>query len=516
MPQQRPHSFNPRPRCNSDPVPTHPGAPLFSTKPPPRPFQRRRTSIRPTTSPRIRITTSPSPLPRIPRSLPLQLVAGHKARLKVLETTNEDLRQRNESYKTDIDLLNSTIAFYQPEYYRYRLQVRTLTARCEKDAERLAAQSKELAQLKKFLGLMIELGLHEPVLARAYGQVLDGKGSGDVETTLVEAIQNASARPDSMWSRILSRLQNPSLAPIPDLKSAIPSVAIVEEPSDGANAVDDLLQQLKNGDAPPASRRRRPLSNRTSALKSPAPRSPKPNRSPLKNRDTNRPSSRMSSQKSPIRKPLSTLNPNIKRRSENISTKAPPPPSKRHSSATVPFSAETALASLNDILGHFSSDSLGSLGSSTTATINASIVTEKGTPKSPIQIRVVHPTCVKEDGAKAKDAVQSLRTTKRLTGARVGVLRVSTPMARKSTPLGSAPSPATVKPTSKTTKLGSPFTLSAPVQSKPATRSRSRSGAGSVTPTASPLRAGGGQAQGLGLGLGLGRKVGTTAMGGWR
>ncbi|KAF7321954.1 hypothetical protein MKEN_00717900 [Mycena kentingensis (nom. inval.)] len=511
MAQQRPHSFNPRPRCNSDPIPSHPGAPLFSAKPPPHPFQRRRTSIRPTTSPRIRTTTSPSPLPRIPRSLPLQLVAGHKARLKVLETTNEDLRQRNESYKTDIDLLNSTIAFYQPEYYRYRLQVRTLTARCEKDAERLAAQSKELAQLKKFLGLMIELGLHEPVLARAYGQVLDGKGSGDVETTLVEGIQNASARPDSMWSRILSRLQNPSLATI---QPTIPSVAIVEEP---ANAVDDLLQQLKNGDAPPASapsvqpslraQVARPSFSKAQSVASQNPRHQSTAVAP-----------------SPVRKPLSALNPNIKRRSENVSTKAPPP-NKRHSSAAVPFSTETALASLNDILGHFSSDSLGSLGSSTTATIDASIVAAKGakaeaeiSPKSTIQIRVVHPSSVKEDGTKAKDvgdAGQSLRTTKRLTGAaRVGVLRAGTPTMRKSMPSALASSPATVKPTSKTTKLGSPFTLSAPVQSKPATRSRSRSGAGSVTPTASPLRAGGGQ--GLGLGLGLGRKVGTTAMGGWR
>ncbi|TFK70570.1 hypothetical protein BDN72DRAFT_766313, partial [Pluteus cervinus] len=53
---------------------------------------------------------------------------------------------------------------------------------------------------------MIDLGLHIPVLDKAYKAVLDGEMADDA---LVDAIKEAAARPGTAWARILPAVVGP-------------------------------------------------------------------------------------------------------------------------------------------------------------------------------------------------------------------------------------------------------------------------------------------------------------------
>nr|GAT58424.1 predicted protein [Mycena chlorophos] len=157
-----------------------------------------------------RVPTQSHPKTRIAQ--PVLKLAAVKERLEDLESTNERLTVQIDSLKTDIEMLNSSVSYFSSEYYSGLLTIRELRARSKKDAEILSAQEQQLCQLKKFVGLMVELGLHEPVLARAHGDVL--KGKEDFEARLVDAIRAAAARPGSAWSQILSEV-DPSRPVVP-------------------------------------------------------------------------------------------------------------------------------------------------------------------------------------------------------------------------------------------------------------------------------------------------------------
>ncbi|KII92383.1 hypothetical protein PLICRDRAFT_63110, partial [Plicaturopsis crispa FD-325 SS-3] len=63
------------------------------------------------------------------------------------------------------------------------------------------------AQYSKFLGLMINIGLHEPVLDKTRTALENG--ATDVDEVLVEAIKEAAAIPDSPWARIMPAIVGP-------------------------------------------------------------------------------------------------------------------------------------------------------------------------------------------------------------------------------------------------------------------------------------------------------------------
>lgn len=76
-----------------------------------------------------------------------------------------------------------------------------------KDSEKASqGDGVRLAQLEKFLSAMIDLGLHIPVLDKAYKAVLNGAMADEA---LVDAIKEAAARPGTAWSRIVPAIVGP-------------------------------------------------------------------------------------------------------------------------------------------------------------------------------------------------------------------------------------------------------------------------------------------------------------------
>ncbi|KAJ7071969.1 hypothetical protein C8F01DRAFT_1102010 [Mycena amicta] len=350
--------------------------------------------------------------PRVPTQLhpktrigqPVLKLAAVKERLEDLENMNERLQQRIESYKTDIEMLNSSVSYFSSEYYSGLLTIRDLRGRAKKDAEVISTQEQQLCQLKKFVGLMVELGLHEPVLVRAHGDVL--KGKEEFEPKLVDAIRNAASRPGSAWSQILSsvaaappqRLDVPIQVMVPPNETA----AVVEETHSPTDTVDDLLKSLKNGDITSSRHQRfsRRVNNKTPGRqvstpakpmlypktpKTPKPSASLPNRAPLTALDANRASQIA---KSPNRKNLPQKSPTPSDLPARKSRLKAPNASDVHASS---LSNDLALASLQRILDHFSSGSLGSLEMTDDSQSTAEAKTHIAFVKSPIRIRVRPP-----------------------------------------------------------------------------------------------------------------------------
>ncbi|KAJ6594381.1 hypothetical protein B0H19DRAFT_1095254 [Mycena capillaripes] len=316
---------------------------------------------------------------------PVLKLAAIKERMELLEAANERLQQRNESYRTDAEMLSSSVTYFSSEYYAGLLTIRDLRARSRQDAEIMSNQEQQLCQLKKFVGLMIEIGLHEPVLERTHESLLAGN---NFEPVLVEAIRNAAARRGSAWSGILSAVNVPAESvPVP---TVVPTDIFEERRQ---STVDDLLKDLKNGNIPsgrhrsashrfpfnsPARNRstsnstlRVKPSNGSGALLSPG----SPVRCVLGKLDMNRSPQRRTGQLSDrLNKTATRKNSTTggwsstpaaeERRSENVTRSVP-------AGDDAPFSSQRALASLQHILDNFSSGSFGSLGTTTEGTQSA-------------------------------------------------------------------------------------------------------------------------------------------------
>ncbi|KAJ7497740.1 hypothetical protein FB451DRAFT_1212582 [Mycena latifolia] len=331
---------------------------------------------------------------------PALKLAAIKERMEQLEATNERLQQRIESYRTDAEMLSSSVTYFSSEYYAGLLTIRDLRSRSRQDAEIMSSQEQQLCQLKKFVGLMVEIGLHEPVLERAHQSVLAGE---DFEPILVEAIRTAAARRGSAWSGILL-----SAVSLPQGSTrTVPKTDAPDVFDDRESTVDNLLKSLKNGDIPSGRHRSWTLRFNPPANKSPlrhqstpprnslrlipkdagVPLSPhSPVRSVLGKLDVNRSPQNQKSARGSSKgrlsvrsaKPATSMKPSTDR------NPAPPAEARRtdkppctNTSATAPdggdtaFSTERALASLQRILDNFSSGSLGSLGTTTEGTQSA-------------------------------------------------------------------------------------------------------------------------------------------------
>ncbi|KAF8199888.1 hypothetical protein K438DRAFT_1822730 [Mycena galopus ATCC 62051] len=305
---------------------------------------------------------------------PVLKLAAIKERMEHLEAANDRLQQRIESHRTDAEMLSSSVTYFSSEYYAGLLIIRDLRARSQQDAEIMSKQEQQLCQLKKFVGLMIEIGLHEPVLERAHQSILAGQ---DFEPVLVEAIRNAAARHGSAWSGILSAVEvNPPPLPsrTPDIIFTTHTPHVFEECRQPT--IDNLLKDLKDGNIPFG--RHRSSSQRFSATSSPAGKELTSNGPP-----------RIKSPKGSgeLRPPGSPARCVLGKIDFNRS----PPPRTRCSNKTVPrtqssavglgskhkaplmepagddtsFSNQRAVASLQRLLDNFSSGSFGSLGTTT-------------------------------------------------------------------------------------------------------------------------------------------------------
>ncbi|KAJ7115575.1 hypothetical protein C8R46DRAFT_232219 [Mycena filopes] len=313
---------------------------------------------------------------------PVLKLAAIKERMELLETANERLQHRIESNRTDAEMLSSSVTYFSSEYYAGLLTIRELRARSRQDAEIMSNQEQQLCQLKKFVGLMVEIGLHEPVLERAHVSVLKGE---NFEPALVQAIRNAAARPGSAWTGILAAVAASS----PPLGASF-GPADTTDVFEGRrqSTVDDLLKNLKDGNIPSGRHRsagqrfvsqsparKRSISNSNNSLRI---KTPKASKAPL-------------STPSPARCALRPLNGNrilhsqvpdssaersSTRRTSSVPSAAPVEERRieKHPhviSTGSTLSSHRALASLQQLLDNFSSGSFGSLGTTTDGTQSA-------------------------------------------------------------------------------------------------------------------------------------------------
>ncbi|KAJ7267590.1 hypothetical protein B0H12DRAFT_1097889 [Mycena haematopus] len=373
---------------------------------------------------------------------PVLKLAAIKERMELLEATNDRLQQRIESYKTDAEMLSSSVTYFSSEYYAGLLTIRDLRARSQQDAEIMSKQEQQLCQLKKFVGLMVEIGLHEPVLERAHQSVLAGQ---DFEPVLVEAIRNATTRRGSAWSGIISavNLDAPPL-PVPTISLPTPDMVsptdihdvFVEERSQ--STVDDLLKDLKDGNIPFGRHRsasgrfpatsspacKRSTSNNAACSKSPkGPSSLQPSRSParcvLGKLDINRssPQARQRcdrSKKTVPRTQSSAIGLGSTRTEGYRPEKRPLIESARDDTSS---SNQRALASLQHLIDNFSSGSFGSLGTTTDETQSADYdssaepLPRAASPiaRSPVRLRVRRPTVTKRASQPATSPARNPR-----------------------------------------------------------------------------------------------------------
>ncbi|KAJ7282821.1 hypothetical protein C8J57DRAFT_1296611 [Mycena rebaudengoi] len=299
-------------------------------------------------------------------------LAAIKERLRMLEDENERLTHRIESCKTDAEMLSSSVTYFSSEHYAGLLTIRDLRSRSRQEAETMSNQEQQLCQLKKFVGLMVEIGLHEPILERAHEAVLAGD---KLEQVLVSAIRIAASRPRSAWASLLSSININSTPVSSDEGPGTTSTPTVPRAlaENQTNTVDNLLKNLRNGDVPSgrhhsAAQRSRLSTNRSSASKSststttvalsttPSPRPPA--RMVLGDLDVNR------------KLPLAVdLIPKLtclylgSPHTRLTSGKRRPDESKLIANK-IPFSTQQAIDSLQRILDGFSSVSIGSLGTS--------------------------------------------------------------------------------------------------------------------------------------------------------
>ncbi|KAJ6498848.1 hypothetical protein C8R45DRAFT_96443 [Mycena sanguinolenta] len=371
---------------------------------------------------------------------PVLKLAAIKERMELLEATNDHLLQRIESYKTDAEMLSSSVTYFSSEYYAALLAIRDLRARSQQDAEIMSKQEQQLCQLKKFVGLMVEIGLHEPVLQRAHQAVLAGQ---DFEPVLVEAIRNATARRGSAWSELLSAVDlNEPPPSVPTISPPTPDIVFSTDAPDvfeerRQSTVDNLLKDLRDGNIP--SGRHRSASQRILATSS-----------PVCKRSTSKGTAHMKSPKGPgsILSPLSPArcvlgkldvnhcSPRTRQRSDRSMKTVP----RTQSSATglgststagrrsdkgpriestgdhTSLSNQRALASLQRLLDDFSSGSFGSLGTTTDGTQSADCDSSVEQLLSPIGRSTVRgvrpPTVIKRATlSAASPAPKSTRST---------------------------------------------------------------------------------------------------------
>ncbi|KAJ7680755.1 hypothetical protein DFH06DRAFT_428462 [Mycena polygramma] len=363
-------------------------------------------------------------------------------------TKAENLQHHIESHRTDKEMLSSSAIYFSTEYYAGLLTIRELRVRSKQDAEIMNNQEQQLCQLKKFVGLMIEIGLHEPVLKRAHESVLAGT---DFEPVLVEAIRNAAARPGSAWSDILSAADSP----LDDTPTTVPTDAPDMCEERRQSTVDDLLKNLQNGNIPFG--RHRSASQRVLVNDSPARNRSTSKSSPLRVK----PSRAFLSPGSPARCVLGKLDVNrsppfrtgqLPDRSNKAGTPKTPKtraaagfsstqaveerPSDDAPQSDTPLSRQLALASLQHVLANLSSGSFGSLGTTTDGTQSADC--DSSAEDTPHPAPVINPSPAAKSRVSLRPPTVCSTTARRASAPVASPSRISGRLtAKKSVELGS-------------------------------------------------------------------------------
>jgi len=238
------------------------------------------TAISSATSPRVDVVSS-----LLPITQPAQRLAAVRQRILTLEAEVADLKDAKAVLILDAEIRQEELTVFKSDYYAERSKANTRRRQAKDDEEKRNALERKVVQLERFIGFMIDLGLHEPVLARARRALQAGE---DADEALVDSIKEAAAKPGSPWSKIIPAVTGPrssdeylsainmTLKTRRDLKESqkIAKFWKTTAQEDGAHAntitpsssnlssihevlteerqtaVDDLLEKLRNGDRP--------------------------------------------------------------------------------------------------------------------------------------------------------------------------------------------------------------------------------------------------------------------------
>ena len=148
--------------------------------------------------------------------------AGLNKRILALEYEISRLRctDRIDSLQVERVQLNSTIQVLLHTTTELSNEASTLrcelydTIRQKTHFQRVAQETEEelqelqqkLVQFSRFIGLMVDIGLHEAVLARACTALREGD---DADDALIDSIKEAATKPESSWSKIIPAVTGP-------------------------------------------------------------------------------------------------------------------------------------------------------------------------------------------------------------------------------------------------------------------------------------------------------------------
>jgi hypothetical protein len=221
------------------------------------------------------------------RSLPVALTT----RIEELELEKRQLNSTIQVLLTTVTELSDDATKTRCDLHELRVLGVHLRRQAKIDEEEIERLETKLIQYVKFVGMMVDIGLHDAVLDRACTALKAGE---DADEALIDSIKEAAAKPGSPWSRIIPAITGPrtsdeylsaigmSLKLRRELKDSkkvtkfwkhaaketiehadtfTPSVSNISSIREQLNeerqtAVDDLLAKLKSGTYP--RRRTRP------------------------------------------------------------------------------------------------------------------------------------------------------------------------------------------------------------------------------------------------------------------
>ncbi|KAJ7070346.1 hypothetical protein B0H15DRAFT_957733 [Mycena belliarum] len=117
-----------------------------------------------------------------------------------LETANSRFRSDLSAWAAECTNLRSQLDATRADLFTQLHRTSSLQRQAQMDKSELDGLKAQLAQYERFLGLMINVGLHQRVLGDAHASLRAGI---DPDLALVNAIKVAAAIPGSAWSTIV-------------------------------------------------------------------------------------------------------------------------------------------------------------------------------------------------------------------------------------------------------------------------------------------------------------------------
>ncbi|KAJ6606641.1 hypothetical protein DFH09DRAFT_1353705 [Mycena vulgaris] len=123
-----------------------------------------------------------------------------------LETANSRLRSDVSAWAADCADLRSQLDATRADLFTQLHRNASIQRQAQADKLETDKLQAQLAQYERFLGLMINVGLHQRVLGDAHAALRAGI---DPDMALVNAIKDAAAIPGSAWSTIIPSITGP-------------------------------------------------------------------------------------------------------------------------------------------------------------------------------------------------------------------------------------------------------------------------------------------------------------------